>query len=482
MSISKLRETFEKKGCQVILVIIGILTAIGFLSTGQCSWLGARRANEPGETPIAKIGDVSIGERQYRAALESLRQNNQMPNVSPMMTARMQAAALQQLVESAYLLEMAKRMGVKTDDESLMKAVEENFDEQVKLYRQMMIAQNQLKPDATEEEFQAAVKKSQGADVSTLRERMVDQAKEALKDPAKRPMVVAQTLQPRLVQAYEAKVSVTPEVLKSQFDEISYQTVAITAPDGNWAKAKENAQKALDEIAAGAKFEDIHKKYGTGKIPTEVRPRSFFEGQKNFDAVAKAKPGEVVMVMVGAQPYLYRVEKITPKPPADFEQKKADYEKGYRQSQAYQLFQKDLESLKETKPPKWLMPGHEVLYEVAQAADDQELQTDLAKKRERMQELMEKAKQAEGDGMSEEAATLARFWAFSEYYGLLSPKEQEEQSDLKAEVLQRLLQFTENTDLRVELYDLYASENDWESAQEQLRLAWLFGHRRLCHG
>jgi hypothetical protein len=63
LSISKIRNSFDSKGCQVVLVVVGLLLAVGLLYTGTCQALTGAGQPADGTQPVIVVDGRPISDR-----------------------------------------------------------------------------------------------------------------------------------------------------------------------------------------------------------------------------------------------------------------------------------------------------------------------------------------------------------------------------------------------------------------------------------
>lgn len=121
-------------------------------------------------------------------------------------------------VNEAVIAEIAGKENYVLTDEKILQLVMEQVDSSILQLRFQMMQQGMLKPDATEQDFQAALKLNVGKDVAELKAEAEVTAKENLKKPEERRKYESQFLGMGLLESYRNKTKVSDEELKKSFD------------------------------------------------------------------------------------------------------------------------------------------------------------------------------------------------------------------------------------------------------------------------
>lgn len=462
---------FENKGCQILLVVIGVVTAVGFLLPLAMTGYMGPQANEPGAVEVVRVGDsvVMLGPLSQRLQEQEQREAQQaaqfgMPvTMTPDRKLRALQTTLYDAVEGTYQVMLAKRLGIAMDETSLVQSAGEQLDEQLKMAREQLKAGGLVKADATEAEVTAKLKEQLGGrDPADIRKEALAEATKALGQKERRDLVVAELVRPKLMKHFEGKVAMTEAQAKAQFDKLEVQVLPVRGEG-----ADEKAEQLAQQLRGGAKFEDVAKANGQAESkPSEVR-RTDFLFQKDLAPLGEMKPGDVKVVTVGGIPNVYKLLSVKNEVPPDWDQNKAQFIQQFKQIEAGQLQSKALEDLKKEVPAQWKLKGYEVAYRLIEA--EQEAMGDPAKMKAATKEIYEEANALiDSEPTTSNVTELVRYVAFNTYYGMLTATEQKELLAERAEFTSAVLNQFESFTLRNELYRMLLDLNRPEDAAAQL--------------
>ncbi|MCW5937332.1 MAG: hypothetical protein KIT11_08505 [Fimbriimonadaceae bacterium] len=468
MSISKIRSAFEKKGCQVILAIVGIALAGALIVPSSCQgFLGQGNGpGHPADSPtVAEVSGEKVTAAEVSATYAVLQQRG---STNPTADFYTMAGALDFSVNRAIDRILAKRVNVQLDATTQDAAFEEVWNRQLEQQKFALIQAGKLKFEDTDEKFKEVIKKESGRDISELKKTWLDAQKKELDDPERGPLIKGDLLGIVVGQAYERTATATEAELKKSFDQFELTRIVFSGPGVKQEDALAQADKALDELKKGANFGEVKKKYNkaTTAPATLTYPRTYVESVDELKPITELKPGQYTEVIEESQTVsIYALVQVKANLPADFEKNKIQLLDSFKRRHAIEKRTADVEALE--KDIVWKSDGYRLVYDLYKGFRTPQGPSD--------EKLKEFVKQTEGltseDPFGQKLVTLARYVALSSYYPKLSPKEQEEARPDKIATLTSLLEDTESPQIRLELSELYITEEDYDSAAEQLVLA-----------
>lgn len=454
-----------------MLGIIGVLLAIGLLNSGTCNLLGQRQANTSLETmTVATVGSQVVQYKELAEALENARKSR--PGTDPSTQFATAVQALDTLVTSAVIANLAKTHNVTLTDSQATELFRTENQAQVEMVRSNMIQQGIVKPDADMQAVDEAFKRMQGVTLTEASQAAQSDFEAALKDPAKKEGAIRSVMIAALREKYRKEANDSLEDLKKSYDEFTL----LRLPFDDTSKSKEqreaDADKALEELKGGAKFAAVLAKYNpkASKEPVKMG-RELLSAQESLKPLLDLKAGEHsgVLDQFGT-PTIFYLEKIGSTLPADFEKSKDQILLSYRQAMADRRLSEEITSLKSPKNIKWGDPALEYLYEVNEALTAQG--TSPSERTKTLVALVERGETVTAKTpIGESVIGLCKFAAFSIYYMSLSEDEKADKRGDWIEVLERALEDTEDTGLRLQLYDALLEDGRFEQATTALQQA-----------
>jgi len=477
LSIDKVRKLTESRGCCGIATIIGMaMDALFFIVPSTCgkslTQLGQDMKNSaPAETVIAKIGDFSI---TSESVMNSVKAKETGPT-EPMQDAQIIGQVLQEFVSNGVVYNLAATKGVKFSDADILKEINQELDTQLMIAKINLMQNGQLKPNATDADFETAFKAQEGMDTKAWRQKSLDLFTPKLADPIARPSLAAGIARQGLEAQASLSINPTDDELKRQNDVLTFKRIYIRPLPGAPTPA-DTAKKALEDVKGGLSFEDAMNRYsndapsGPGK-PLSSSTLTLGVGMLSADpakkSLLKVKAGElsdVLSVEGGAAIYKLISEKTTPIP--DFEKNKANLKKSYTQQFARPIVDAEVADATKSIKIDWKSPAFKALYDLTKAST---IASGDSKKK--LEEIEKTAKSASGSSDEERAGILARYTASTLLWAQYTPAEKKAAHDDRIETLNALLTDTESIGVRLELADLYAENKDAKHAVEQLQNA-----------
>jgi len=478
LSINKIRQSFETKGCQVALIICGALLVLGLVLPQSCAGLFANQnaASASTDVVVAKVGSRDITMKQVAAAFEA--QQQQFAQFAaqlsePDIKFTIFSSALKQTVDSALMAELASRKGISLDDVTVLTAYEKQLDDAFEQTKADLIAQKKVPATATAADIDKALSAQLGGKtVAEYRTEQLDMIKKGLSDPATRDGVVGQIVPALVNEGYMAQANVTEEELKASYDSLVFDAIPFNDLKQALADREAKAEAAYGEIEGGKDFAAVKKAVApNAPTATVALTRTEIESNPALAPLLDLKPGETAEpVLREGSPVIYRLSKIENKLPADFESTKATLLNFRRQQVAGQQLTKDLDELKKSSAVVWQNPTMETFYKISEVASV----ATIAEQREKYLEYAEALAVPPKDpaqAINPEWVALGRYFAINQAYSISKPEQQKEMKEQLVDAAQEALEFSESGTLRLKLAQLYADLGDNENLADTLRVA-----------
>lgn len=495
MSITKFRKGFAAAG-PVVAVVLGVVFIIGFLYTGEP--MGQRPADVEAQRAPAFTWD---GEKGYLDELMEQVNASLSPNATPTEEWRFREHALNAALNRVAPLVLAKRAGLSVEE----KDVEAAAKEEARFYADIFRTQAQAEYDNTtarltadaqaakkkgedSEEYKKAkkalddhkalsleefIKKQTGQTLSEIIKEQEQQLQKMLKQPTERDRLRSQAARKKLQERYESEVDTSDEALKRSYDELTFDRILIT--EGANPDPMGKAQEVLKRIRTGMRFEDAAAEYSDTKKPDGspdlaemTLARIDLMVMPLYKGVAQLGEGEVsepVRTPTGVA--LYRVKKVQPKVPEDFDRKKTERANQLRTSVAASMVTSGVEELIESDYDRiqWHDEGWRLVFELKRLIAGQG-----PKGAERLAELRRIVDEAQGVVSSDaDLPVYVRYMAFSQLHAEAPESEKAALEELKAEVYASVATVTRSTSFLFEYVDLLLQQKKGNEALEALR-------------
>lgn len=460
MSITKTRKFIERSGCGLIVsIVVGVIMLLGIVMYGQ---RGAPRMDEKSGPAVFQVGDLEVPAQavELLAQAAAATQGARLEALPPLQKAQVYAAVLQELTLKAKLYQIAKRSGVKMDDEAIRKGIDGELDAMVANLHSMLLSLKRIPEKTTVEELaKNPAIQGQMQEVRAILERM-------MQNEALREVLAARYADQGLRDAERAKVAADDASIKAMFDTYVLNGILVSLSSSKPEAAKELGRKIADEIKAQG-FEAVAKRYREQKNPAvEVfegrrMPRTFLAMLEEYRPVLSLKKGETTgFVESPTGGAVFQVADIVNEPPSDFEKRKDQYKAQYIDQQAALSLQRQIAEVEKTTPVVWKDAGFKALYDWSQAPRTREALLKVA-------EEAKAASEAENTiGLPQ--AILARYAAVEDAWSLAPEKDRASLKEIRAEAIAGLLNIAEDATLRLELARLYLDLKKGDQAYEQL--------------
>jgi hypothetical protein len=462
LSISKAREIIEKPGCGItvgVLMIFAMITGIF-----QCNAGGNRQATdaEKAKMPaIAQIGSSSFDAQAINAAYTATEKNitSNGSTIDGPFIPQILASVLGEKVRQIATVEIGRKYGVEVTNETAVSNFQKTLDEQVIQMRGQLIAMGKLKADADDKAFQEAFKKeAQGRNLDEVLQAAKDNFAKSLDDPGTRAEAVASLVEKQVQDKIMETLKVEDADLKRYRDTVEVKRIATSE--------KAEADAAM-KLVKSSSFEAAMDKFTMDGAPEgkkksdQTQPISYSEIMKTPGMVAlkTLKVGQTSEILeIDGAFIIYKVVKVTPGAIKDFAKEKSQLLlEAKQQISGRQVFE-EIQDLRKTV--KWSDPGYEALYKLFNAASKKERDT-------MVQELINAGPPSGENEDSNRLMTFARFSAASQYFAKLPKDQLAKELDKKLAIYTEFLNYTESSQLRVEMAKDLIGRKD-ASAAEQL--------------
>ena len=460
MSITKTRKFIERSGCGLIVsIVVGVVLLLGIVLNGQ---MGAPRMDEKSGPAVFQVGDLEVPAQavELLAQAAAATQGARLEALPPLQKAQVYAAVLQELTLKAKLYQIAKRSGVKMDDEAIRKGIDGELNAMVANLHSMLLSLKRIPEKTTVEELaKNPAIQGQMQEVRAILERM-------MQNEALREVLAARYADQGLRDAERAKVAADDASIKTMFDTYVLSGILVSLSSSKPEEAKELGRKIADEIKAQG-FEAVAKRYREQKNPAvEVfegrrMPRTFLAMLEEYRPVLSLKKGETTgFVESPTGGAVFQVADIVNEPPTDFEKRKDQYKAQYIDQQAALSLQRQIAEVEKTTPVVWKDAGFKALFDWSQ----------VPRTREALLKVAEEAKVASEaeDTIGLPQAILARYAAVEDAWSLAPEKDRASLKEIRAEAIAGLLGIAEDATLRLELARLYLDLKKGDQAYEQL--------------
>ncbi len=491
LSISKFQNVIHGGCGRVFIVGISVVFVGGLLYQGcggragiAAEQSGASRGAGRAETEIAQVAGAPVTAGAIQAAQERLLGGQPMPpTMAPAQELALAGAALSGAIETTNALALAKGKGIDTSDAAVLAFVGRELP---KILKEQVLQSPGMKPDASDADVDAFVKKQAGKGLGDLVKEQLAGFTKSLADPQKGPAFRAQVIPLLVIDAGKAKIQVSDEELRKSFDVVEVKRLVVPSfgtggPDD--AKAKAKADEALAAIRGGLSFDAALDKYSSsagapGQKPSAAPPLPVPASQigenPQYKALVGLKPGDVSNVERGPEGYiLMKIVGAKSNLPKDFETRKERYLDALKTQRSQKAFTEELKRFGETNPPKFSSDGYAALYAYTKLTSPPSslnpAATPPAPTEAQFRGIIDGAKRVGKSDEGYRLATLVRAQAFDRLYAL--SKNQPALADERIETLLASVEAKDDFDARLTLVDAYLGKRDYKAAAEQLQAA-----------
>lgn len=468
MSILTIRSLLEKKGCQVILIVVMALVAIGLAGAGL---MGLFSQGGPGQgvdqSPVVlKAGGSDVRLSQVADRAQALRA--QFDGGDPRVEFNIIGQAIQQTLAGQAARDIADANGITITPEAAKDQLASMIDEQIQQARLTLQMTGQVEEGATEQEISEAFRGQYGQTPQEVRDAaMAEFDRELERDEA---ATLNGFLPQVILDSYASRITPTDEEVKSQFDSFSFRILAfdnMTLPAEEREKTAEEAKAQLD---SGKAFAEVYKQYKNGEEPPAAAPysRTILESQPTLEGLMDLEAGETSDVInQSGVPILYHLEKVEQNLPEDFEENKGKHLSDLKMAKAQVQFSEEIEAKIDVDSVEWKSDELKLFYRVyqAQAPDSEKTSEDMAA-------LADEANIVPEDAVMAEYLALARFSAIDTAKNLnTEPDMVEDLRDRWLDAAESVMEYSESASFRQELATELIAADRGEEASDQLVIA-----------
>ena len=474
MSVSKLREATEKKGCQVAVWLVMVVCLIGLTWTGISCFFhpaGMLQTDPSLERVVFTVNGKEVKLASLQRQMDDAR-GAVGAAVDPQREFAVYAIGIAGIVRSQVANSVAVARGISIDDSRILSMASSQFDDSVRRGKEQAIADKKLVANATDQQFQQYVEKQSGHTIAENKEAAMQKLKDALADPSLRDGVVGDFVRQALLESLYSSITVTEEEVRRSYDGLSFKYVSFDKQEMTDAQRKAQAEQALAEIKGGADFDAVTKKYMAlpPKEPMKLR-RSTLDLMGYLKPLGDLKVGDVsgVIVEPGSVYKIYKLVQFKSELPEDFETGKALYINTSRQERAQRAFSEAIEAGVKVAKIEWKSKGLEAVYKVYSTLTDSTLSEDGAIAK--LLDVLDNTVVAQDDPAGPQAAKYARFGAVQQLETRLPADKLSALTKKKIDVINDLLLDVESVGLRLVLVDAYLQTGDNVGAVASLKLA-----------
>lgn len=444
MSITRVRETLEKPGCQTVLVVVLCAAFGGSLLFSRGANSGPQlEARE--EKPIGTVGKspvyLSTIQRRFDENSKQVAQQSAQFGLkaSPVSIATAYGGAMNDAINYATLNEIANSVGVSLTDERIKDELKSGFDAQLAQMKLQMAAMGALKEGATDAEFEKVFEQQNGKSLKEVRELTEAQIEASLKTDSGRMLAKYDVYGSILMKKFGGEAKFTDDELKKVNDTLTVKRIQ--------TDSKAKADEALAKLGSGASFDSVMDQFSTasaepGKAKHDLEstlPYLAVLVDKQLEALKPGKAGLRTGVVEEQRSYaIYMIKSAIPNPPKDFTKEKPELMKRAQQGYAGRMIETlGFEVLKKG-PIKFTDPGFDGLYQwmgrfpkpTPQEEDE------MAKK------LISNPAASGSEGTT--AATVTRYLALEHIWKKLPADQQAKLAQNRAEILSNMINFSAN--------------------------------------
>lgn len=457
MSIISIRKAMETKGCQALLVMVGIALAVGMIATGMAPQ-HAQQQNPEGST-LFTVGTRKVTLKEFTDRVNQISQRQFENQGTPQAILGNHVTAVQGYVAEAATSSLASAKGVAITDANIETVAATAAKQSIDQAKAQMLMNGMIKPDASEAEADKILSAQAGG--KSVPDIIKDQAAEIVKfyrDEKTKSQVITALIPEMLREKYAETSDFTEEDLKASFNEYSFSVIRFGDLEKDLTEREDLAIEALDAAKGGGDFAALQAKYAPGASNEEkaiTLTAGTLESSPELAPLKNLKAGEISdVVMYGGSPTIYKLNSVKPNLPPDFDKTKANLLQNAKQSRANQALQKDLDAKNEEFKPQFEDDGLRVAYETFAEMNKPELFTNPAKLTEFLEDKRAELRDPELTSNNfPNLIAATEFIIVESLYGQATPDNKEELIDARIESANNMLQFFEDNEYRIRLAD-----------------------------
>ncbi|HWD41214.1 MAG TPA: hypothetical protein VG944_20385 [Fimbriimonas sp.] len=460
MSISKFQEKFlTNKGCLTVTVV-AFSSVFLFFGVRWQSIFGGDDQGAGNKAPlVVTIGDIPVTTEQVTDGVS--RQSSQMPSTGFASQVQTTSSVLSNLVRGAACAAIGERDHLLSDD-AILKNATEIVSQQIDGMKSAL----NVKPGASQKEIDDAFAKAGQKPPSQMLQGVLENVKQALSDSNKRKDLEAGVAPQIVTESIATKLAPTQQQIDDYFKVYTIKEIDFQGKPG---AQDQKAQEALKAIKGGMSFEAAMDKYSTAKAPPGKKANEVTRDVKGeelsftptYKSLPALKPGSVsdVVDSFGGKA-IFKLVSVKEDIPKDFDQQKGMYYTRIEGQKLQEELQKEIQAMVDSSATKWTNKGYKALYDLSLTFQI----IDPKKRDAALQSVIAEAKAATATPVDAQPATYAWYQASDLLYKSAPPQDQAKMRDDRIEVLKEVLDYTEDVDLRMELFDLYVQKKDGADA------------------
>jgi len=353
---------------------------------------------------------------------------------------------------------LAKKYGVTISDTQLADEITRQIEMAVSQERMQLVQEKKLKDNATAEEFDAALRANGRKSSQEYRADLQAKAK----DPAIQKQLRQSLVGQEVIKKLEAETTISDADLKKTLTMLTIKRIVVDKSD---EAGRANLEKALTELKAGAKFDDLIKKYSRDK---GVQPMPFSMrdayARKELAELKTLKPGSTSKVLEMTDGFAI-VLVVTSKDnvPKDWEKSKANELTSFKQYAAGIRLQDEVKGLQNSKDITWKSKGYQTAYEFISKAGTAE--------EKKVAEATIAVGADASDQFGRRALVYAKYLAMESLWAKWDAKTKQERGPQRLQILQETLAMTESPALRLTLAEMLIDRKDPLAGGELLNAA-----------
>ena len=467
MSISSIRKSTEKKGCQIALIGIGVLMAVGMAATGMFGGPNQQQGSDASQVAFTIQGQ-EISKEDVEQAANGVVQNQSaqfgMPvsRTTPATDFGAVSTALGQIVNRAVLRNIASDRGATVSDDVIRDTMREQLEMSIQQVKLQLQIQQGLEPDAVDEEFA----KIQGRSAEQIISDQMAQLDEDLQNPAARQQYESMVLAESVLETYQAEITITEEQLRADYDSFELQEVAFNVSDLTGDELMAEAERAREELVNGADIAAVQEKYAPESEQDErPLPRGLLTSAPDYAPILALEPGDVspVMTLYG-YPSVFVLKEIKSNVPDDFEENKAQLLEQRTQQEASSRLQEELNERQGSVNIEWVDKGLEMIWKVAQVLSDP-ANSDPDTLSSKLSEVQSEIRAIEPTNETNmQYLALANYAVAETMINLASEEERDSMVDSWMGEVNNILGYYDNAAVRMEIYQRLKSAERPEDA------------------
>lgn len=467
LSIVSIRKAMETKGCQAVLVVIGILMVVGMVASGFFNGQSVNPQEQAENATVFTVAGKKVSAKEFSARVAEYAQQQQYGQGTAVGELTTVVAAIGSYVQTAATASLAQQKGVQVDEAGVRAAAERAAKSQVEQYREQMTQMGMIKAgdpaDAFEKKFAEMLKQTPDAFVSS----QVESILKRFADPKSKDQVVAAVQQELVRDAYMKTAAITEEELKRGYEQYTFETIRFDDLGKPLTDRETQAKEAQAKAAAGDNFAALQKQYAPKAKPEERQSkltRAIMENTPEMKALLELKPGAVSgVVMSGGSPVIFKLVKVDPNLPANFEAEKAKLLENARGQKGTEDFAKEYKAKLDSFKPKFEDKALEIAYDLGMGLNDPENALSPDKQKSFLEGIKSRLQDPATSSMNySNLISAAEFLVAEQLYQIAPELEKPALMEDRISAANRMLEFFEDASFRISFADelLKAKKND----------------------